>query len=184
MTEQATELPTRPEPIYYGKPEQHGAFVYGMEKIADMLDEVRHTYAHHYAETEITYKDHDIDGDWERLIKTEKAAQFVIFTARDLELNLIGYLCYYVGKSMHVKGVLHANEAGFFIEKKYRRESAGQNLLEYCERELSNLGVSYATMTSKHPVGGSDLSGFMERNNYRKISIEYQKRLPNTPTTH
>ena len=74
----------------------------GLERIADMAEEIRPLHAAHYGETEVLYLDAPFNPDYDRYKQSEAAGQFVVFTVRH-DGQMVGYLQYYVFRDMHAQ---------------------------------------------------------------------------------
>lgn len=152
-------------------------FVLGHEKIRGMQEEICKLHAEHYAETETLYMDEPFDPDYPRYIHAEDAGQFVVFTARRKTGEMIGYLQYYVFRSMHSQKMLQAREDALFLTKDVRGGGLAPTLLEYAEHCLAQLGCTHAGMSSKGPAGGPDLDAWLRRKDYRPVALYYVKKL-------
>ena len=169
---------------YHGPlPERCGDFVFGLERIANVLHEVKLLHAAHWEETEKLYLSHDINPDYEKYILLEENAMFLLFTCRDTTQDgkLVGDLMYYVDNSMHIKGVLQATEDAFFLLEEARSGRVAIKYLQYAEKVLVELGVKLIGMSDKSPCGGKSLEKFMNRLGYRPVSINYGKEVGEKP---
>ncbi len=177
-------------PKYYGFDIAFsGDVVIGHERIEDMCDELRVLHEQHYRETETLYLDVPFDPDYTRYVASEKAGQFVVFTAR-MHGELVGYLQYYVFRDMHSSGMRQAREDAFFFVPAVRGKGHAPKLLKFAEDALKKLGCRYVGMSSKAPTGGPDIGSFLERKGYRPVALYYVKQLEhdnaqgNPATTH
>lgn len=148
----------------------------GVERLSDMLPEIRPLHEAHYNETEVLYLDTPFTPDYDRYIALEKDAQFVVFTVR-LGLEMVGYLQYYVFRDMHTSDVYQAREDALYLAKPYRGQGIAPKLLAYAESFLAHLGCRYVGMSSKAPVGGPDIGKFLESKDYRPVALFYVKDL-------
>ncbi len=161
---------------YYAfSPFTSGEAVFGLERIADIEEELRPLHESHYNETETLYLDTPFDASYDRYKASEEIGQFVLFTIR-VDSTLVGYVQYYVFNDMHTR-VKQAREDALFIAKEYRGKKFAPRLLSYAEDALRQLGCSYIGMSSKAPVGGPDVGPFLEKNGYKPIAIFYSKKL-------
>jgi GNAT superfamily N-acetyltransferase len=148
----------------------------GLEKVADMEEELEALHAEHFAETEVLYLSEPMDVDYEKYKSLEKEGMFLVFTAR-VASNMVGYLMYYLYRNIHVKTVLQAKEDAFFVTKAYRGSGVAPKMLAYAESRLRELHCDYIGMSSKAPVGGPDLDSFLKRRGYKPVAIFYSKKL-------
>lgn len=151
-------------------------YTIGIERVADVQDEIRPLHAQHYAETEALYLDTPFKPDYDRLIALEKEAQFVQFTVR-YGLELVGYLQYYVFRDLHTSDMYTAREDAFFLTKQHRGHGMAPKILSYAESCLYQLGCRYVGMSSKAPIGGPDIGPFLEKRGYRPVALFYMKDL-------
>ena len=161
---------------YYAfTPYQAGEATYGLERLADIEDEVRVLHEEHYNETETTYLDTEFSPSYDRYKASEEAGQFVLFTAR-VGSTLAGYLQYYVFDDMHTKQK-QGREDAFFVSAPFRGQKLAPNLLAYAESGLAQLGCTMVGMTSKHPIGAPDLTKFLESRDYKPVAMFFTKKL-------
>lgn len=162
---------------YYGfTPKQVGTAVFGLEKIADMKDELEVLHREHWQETETNYLDVDCDPDYDRWVESEANTQFVVFTAR-IAGKMIGYVQYYVFRDMHSQGMYTAREDAFFLTKSQRGRGYAPEMLKFAEHCLKQLGCRYVGMSSKGPSGGPEIGPFLERQGYKPVATYYVKNL-------
>jgi GNAT superfamily N-acetyltransferase len=154
-----------------------GDFVLGLEKIEHMEEAIRVLHEEHYQETETLYTSAPFDPDYPRYIAGEKNGTFVAFTCRNGQGEMVGYLQYYVYRSMHSKTVLQAREDALFLTKKVRGVGIAPKLLKYAEHCLAQLGCTHVGMSSKAPCGGPDLDSFLRRMDYSPVATYYVKKL-------
>jgi GNAT superfamily N-acetyltransferase len=157
-------------------PVQKGEYSVGIQRLRDYRDEIAALHARHFAETEEGYLNAKFDADYDRYIASEERGDFVIFTLRE-NSTLIGYLQYYVFRSMHSSQQTHAKEDAFYIVPEARGRKLAPFLLETAEYFLQKLGCRYVGMTSKHPVGGSDLRNFLDSKGYKQVATYHVKEL-------
>jgi GNAT superfamily N-acetyltransferase len=166
-------------PAYYAfgiETRDNGKVVIGLEKILNMVDDIRPLHEQHYNETEVLYTDAPFDPDYDRYRKSEEAGSFVVFTVRR-DGEMIGYLQYYVYRSMHSKNVLQAKEDALFLSKSARGRGLAPAFLKYAEHCLAQLGCTYAGMSSKSPAGGPNIDAFLQRQGYRPVATYHVKQL-------
>lgn len=168
---------TTPRPRYYTIPPRvAGSVVFGIEKFADMLDEVRPLHEMHYNETETEYLDDEYNPNYASYMEMEKDGRFVQFTCR-IGLQLVGYLQYYVFRDLHTQRVYQAREDAFFLHPLVRGKKIAPQFLAYAEDALRALGCRYVGMTSKAPVGAPDIGPFLQKQGYRPVAVYYAKKL-------
>lgn len=173
-------------PIYYGfaprtiEMKDGRQVVVGHERIAHMVEDIYELHKEHFSETETLYLDDPILPDYTRLAELEARKQFVVFTVRSLSDNrkkMVGYLMYYVFRSIHMANIYEAREDAFFLTKDFRGGGVAKELMNFAEASLKDLGCKYVGMSSKGPVGGPDIGGFLKARGYRHVAEYYAKRL-------
>ena len=161
---------------YYAfEPAKSGNTVFGLERLADIEDEIRSLHKEHYDETEIGYMGVECSPSYDRYRASEEVGQFVVFTVRVGE-ELAGQLCYWVFEDMHANMKV-AREDAFFIRKQFRGQKLAPQLLNYAETALLQLGCGAVGMTSKAPVGAPDIGPFLIKRGYKPIAMYYLKKL-------
>lgn len=161
---------------YYGfQPAREGEVIYGIERLADIEDEIRPLHEAHYNETETTYLETPFSPSYDRYKASEEAAQFVLFTLR-VGSTLAGYLQYYVFNDMHTQ-MKQAREDALFVSAEFRGKKLAPGMLAYAESALQQLGCTMIGMTSKAPIGAPDLGPFLEKRGYRPVAVFYTKKL-------
>lgn len=166
-----------PKPRYYGHlPRQAKGAVFGIEKLGDMLSQIIPLYEKHYVETETKYLKVPMNPRYDTWIELEALAQFVLFTVR-VDGELVGYLQYYVYLDTHSRSNRVAREDAYFLREDHRGSGLAAELLAYAEDILVKLGCEYVGMSSKGPIGGPDLDGFLKRRGYRHVANFYMKPL-------
>lgn len=153
-----------------------GQLTIGIERFADMVEDIAPLHHMHFEETEKTYLDAEFEPQYDQYKALEKDGRFVCFTAR-IGLQLVGYLQYYVFRDMHSQRVYQAREDALFVHPLVRGKKLAPQLVAYAEDALRALGCRYVGMTSKAPVGAPDIGPALEQNGYRPVAVYYVKDL-------
>ncbi len=156
-------------------PAKNGEVTFGLERVADIEDEIRELHVEHYEETEEGYLGTPFNPSYDRYKASEEAGQFILFTVR-IGSDLAGYLQYWTFEGMYTNAK-QAKEDAFFIRKQFRGKKLATPLLSYAEDALRQLGCSTIGMTSKQPVGGADIGEFLMKRGYSKVAVYYVKKL-------
>lgn len=166
---------SKTSPVYYAfAPTKAGTAIIGLEKLSECAKDIHPLYVRHYAEME---PDGAIfEPDYERTQKLEELGQFVLFTVR-IKTKMVGYIQYFVFRGIHNQNVYQAKEDAFFLDKESRGQHLAPALLKYTEVALIRLGCKTVTMSSKAPVGGKDMDGFLRSQGYHPVAISYMKDL-------
>lgn len=182
VNDQGSHVAIRSGPIYYGfEPKvvdtgDKGEVVIGLERLAYMVEDIHPLHKEHFAETETLYLDDKMLPDYTRYAELEERKQFVVFTVRS-QNRMIGYLQYYVFRSLHVANKYEAREDAFFLTPGFRGAGLARPLLNFAEDALKQLGCKYVGMSSKAPAGGPDIGGFLHTEGYKPVALFYLKKL-------
>ena len=163
-------------PKYVGfEPEDHGEFFIGIEKIANIVEEIKVLHKAHWEETE-GYKQGEADPNYLAYIALEEKGQFALFTVRSKKTtDLVGYLKYFVFESIHQTGRMEAREDAIYIAKEARKGGLATHLLKYAIEVFKKMGVHQVGMSSKAPCGGPDLGKLLRRQGFAPVAIFYYK---------
>ncbi len=156
-------------------PAKNGQVTFGLERLADIEDELRVLHEEHFNETERGYLGSEFNPSYDRYKASEEAGQFILFTTRVAE-RLAGYLQYYVFEDMHTNMKV-AREDAMFVSKDFRGKKLAPAMLSYAEDALRQLGCGMVGMTSKAPVGAPDIGPFLEKRGYKPIAVYFVKKL-------
>lgn len=171
-------------PQYYGFQQKVvGKYILGVERLSEVVEEIKANFEAHWDETEVNYLTRPMDPDYAMVMDYENRGKYVLFTIRNKELELIGHLMYYLGHSTHHKGMLQAKEDAFFIQKDHRGGALASALLSYAEKCLVRLGVKLIGMTDKSPCGGKSLKSLMEHSGYITTAVVYVKEVGGDDST-
>jgi len=91
--------------------------------------------------------DTEYDPDWERYTELNELGILRLFTARDSVGELIGYLTFIVGPTLHSRNCVQALHDSFYILRNHRRNGTAMGLIKYAENEFKNDGISMMIMT-------------------------------------
>lgn len=169
--------PTSSSGYFVAPPETYHGYTIGLQKVRDVVVELKAIHAAHWRETEASYVAGAMNVDYESFLDAERAARFVLFTVRDDGGQVVGNLAYSLGFSQHQKGKMLAEEKAFFIAEPHRRGGLALKLLGYAEGVLRSLGVNCITMTDKSPAGGTSVEPLVRRRGYVPASLTYVKEL-------
>jgi len=160
---------------YTGKPLEYQHFVIGLERLDNILPEIRAMYLVHWAETEVLYLTRQPSIDHERLRDLDVMGKCCQFTVRDMRGNLSGNLCYTLNTSTHFKGMKMATEVAFYLLPDARKGRLALKVVQYAEDMLKSRGVKLIGMSDKSPCGGKSLAKLMDKMDYKPVSLNYIK---------
>ena len=166
------------QPIYRGpEPDTYRGFTFGVERLADIVEDIKWLHRQHWNETERLYQTGDCDPDYDRMIALEKMYSFLMFVVRDEDNTIVGNLVYNLTYSLHKRGQLNAYENAFYLAKSARTGHLAMKVMDYAERILTELGVHCLTIGDKSPAGGVSIAKLATRRGYQPISVGYMKNL-------
>jgi GNAT superfamily N-acetyltransferase len=149
----------------------HAPVVYGLERIEDVLEEIRPLLATHWEEI-AHYRDLPLDPDWDKYRATEERGALRIFTAR-IEGRMVGYLIYIVTPGLHYRSTLQATQDIYFVVPEHRG-GLGRRLLRFADACLKEEGVQ---VIYQHVKAAHNFGPMLERQGYVLIDLIYGKRL-------
>lgn len=147
-----------------------------LESIKAMTEEIRVLHDRHYRETETHYLKHPFNPDYAQFGLLEDAGAFVCYTARTDAGQMVGYLMYFVSRSLH-GSYTTALEDAYYVAPEHRGTGLARQLLRFAEEALAQRGVDYAFMSSKKPVGGPNIGPLLEIEGYAEMAQVFCKRL-------
>lgn len=154
--------PERFEPI-----EAHGV-VFRIERIRDVLAEIRPLHAQHWAETEKYRSVVGLEASYDQYITSERSGAFVLFTCRERGV-LVGYLMLDLFRSRHTSK-WQAVEDAFFMTPAVRKGFRAVAFLRYALGCLTDLQFRQAVFTSK-PT--KDIGVLLRRVGFVKVADAY-----------
>jgi len=85
--------------------------------------------------------------DWDKYAALNEMDLIRLFTVRDEQDALVGYVTFFVSTTLHSKETVQAMHDSLFILKAHRKGHTVEDLLMYCENEFKGEGVSMMIMT-------------------------------------
>lgn len=144
---------------------------YQVEKLIDIIDELKPLLENHWEEV-AWYKDKvKLNPDYDKYLEMDSTSVLHIVTARDEDV-LVGYDINFLLPHGHYSDHLYAINDIIFLKPEYRHFGVAQEMVEYAEQELKNLGVSVITFHMKvaHPF-----HSLMEATGYQTQEYTYSK---------
>lgn len=151
----------------------HNGYVFHVERLADVLDELHPMHQAHYAETELHRAGLTMDPDYDGLLLDEQFGRLLQFTCRK-DGELVGQVRMYVGRSRHTK-TLMADEDTLYLKPEHRGGFTAVQFLRYVEAVLIHLGVREINANSKL-VNKADV--LMRRLGYQPVATQFTKIIP------
>ena len=156
---------------------KYGTHLFGIESFANCWDELKPLYDQHWKETDQYSGKDEPDVDMEYMEALESTGRMLLFTCRDKDMKLVGYLVYSLSNNLHLKGEKIAEEAGFFFLKEKRGTGAAPSFLFSVEMFLKDLGVTQIHAVNKALAGGTDIDRLLRRRGYEPVAVYYCKTL-------
>lgn len=129
------------------EPEEYGAYTFSLERLADILEEMKPLHQSHWNEKEEEEGRPGFNPDYDTFLRHERAGRALVFTLRK-EGRLIGNFSVYVSRSMHTQA-LRSTEDTLYILPEERKGRLAARLMGYAERVLKGLGVTELNITVK-----------------------------------
>lgn len=163
-----------PKVVYCGK------YILGVERLADMREEMEKLYRDHFYETETRYLDEELDPDYEYALLAESRGRALFFTVRNTEDDhrLVGNATFFIGPCIHMKSKVQASEDTFYLAPAHRDQGLATMILRFIKESLTTYGADYLWMTDKSPSGGKSLSTLFETNGLTPVYVGYLAKLP------
>jgi hypothetical protein len=145
----ATELPTLITacPIDSISPELCRGFVFAIEKMEDIADEIKPLHRAHWEETEEHRHELPFNPDYATFRRHERAGRYVLFTMRK-DHELVGNCAMYLTRSAHTQTMM-AKEDTLYLLPEARVGRNAFRFVNYVERALFRLGAKEINITVK-----------------------------------
>lgn len=114
------------------------------ETYLDAIKELRPLFEEHWEEVAINKEKIKLNPDYSKYEQMQASGILALFTARD-EGRLIGYSVFFMIPHMHYRDHMFAMNDIIFLLPEYRGTMAGADLVQFAEKELKGVGVSYIT---------------------------------------
>jgi N-acetylglutamate synthase-like GNAT family acetyltransferase len=145
----ARELPTlvRESTLSRISPERREDCVFSLERMEDVIDEMKPLHLAHWNETEEHRHGLPFNPDYETFIRYEQAGRYVLFTLR-IEGRLMGNCAMYLDNSAHTQTLIATEDTLYFLPEA-RRGTMAKRFIRYCENALKQIGVMEICVTVK-----------------------------------
>lgn len=128
-------------------PAECGDYSIQVERIEDVLSELKPLHVAHWQETERYRHGIPLNPDYNYMINAERNGRFLLFTVR-IDGVLVGNMMLYISRSTHTQNWV-AEEDTMFILEEHRKGRLGVRLIQYGEEILRNLGITEVRVTVK-----------------------------------
>lgn len=129
------------------RPEIYGEFTFAVERIEEIVEEIKPLHQAHWDETEAHRHGLPFNPDYETFIRYERAGRYVLFTLRS-EGKLLGNCAMYLDKSTHTQTLI-STEDTLYLLPKARKGRAASYFVAYVENSLRQIGVKEISITVK-----------------------------------
>ena len=146
------------------QPEEHEGFVFSVERMADIKEEMKPLHLAHWEETEAHRHGLPFSPDYETFIQYEGSGRYILFTARK-DGKLVGNCAMYIDRSTHTKTLIATEDTLYFLPEA-RRGAVAKRFIAYCEAALKSLCIREITVTVK-TVNRAGL--FFQRLGYKHV---------------
>jgi len=136
--------------------DKHWDYVFAVERIEHVLQELKPLHEQHWMETESYRHSIPLNADYEYMINAERSGRFMLFTMRSPDNLLVGNCMMYLTRSTHTRKWI-AEEDTIFIRPDHRKGRLGIKFIKYVETVMRSLGVTEIRVTVKTVNRAGDL---------------------------
>jgi hypothetical protein len=139
----------------YDASEEVGPIVFQVERMVDVVPEIKLLHAAHWKETEGYRADIGFDPDYVQYVSLDRAGQFLLVTARAGN-KMVGYFMVVLHHSRHSSKYVAAEDA-FYLVPACRRGFALLKMLRFTERCVQLVGAKQMILSEKltNPLGAA-----------------------------
>lgn len=152
------------------EPRVHGEFVFAVEKMEDIIEEMKPMHQAHWEETESHRHNLELKPDYDYFIASERAGRYILFTMRT-EGKLVGNCAMYINESKH-SDTLMSNEDTLYLYPEARKGRIAFKFVKYVEDSLQLLGVNEINISVKLV---NKAARFFKMQGYREVEIGLTK---------
>jgi len=113
------------------------SYVFAVEKVTDILDELKPMLAEHHDEIQIFKL--PFNPDYERYLYLDSVESLITMSIR-LENRLVGYAVFFLNSQIYQKDVISATQSLNFVDKGHR--GIGYQFMKFCDDILEKRGVN------------------------------------------
>jgi hypothetical protein len=135
--------------------DSHWEYVFAVERIEDVLGELKPLHEAHWQETEEYRHSIPLSADYEYMINAEQMGRFMLFTVRK-DGELVGNCMMYLTRSTHTQKWV-AEEDTIFVRSDHRKGRVGIKHIKYVETVLRECGITEIRVTVKMVNKAGDL---------------------------
>jgi hypothetical protein len=147
---------------------------YQVEKLKDVIEELKPFAPLHWGELGLTKDDVPLDMDWDRYLDLESDDRLHLVVVR-MDGHVIGYQFTFVGGHFHYKSTLHGIVDLYYLLPQFRKGKVGIDMFKYAESELKKVGVVKVITGCKACIPGLDHSKLFEHLGYTLSDYQFIK---------
>ena len=121
---------------------------YARERFDDVSDDIPPLLDKHWREIAVNQDKIKLKPIWHKYKQMDADGTIAIFTARD-DGKLVGYFVLFVMQHLHYSDHIFAVNDIVYIDPDYRRGMTAARFFKFCEKELTESGVSVMIVNSK-----------------------------------
>lgn len=129
------------------QPDSYGNFMFSLEHIEGIVDEIKPLHQAHWNETEEHRHSLPFNPSYQTFIRYERAGRYVLFTLRS-EGRLLGNCTMYLDKSAHTQTLI-ATEDTLYLLPEARKGGVAKRFVAYVENAMRLLGVGEINISVK-----------------------------------
>lgn len=145
---------------------------YQQEFLATCRDDCQELIRLHWEEIALNQEKIKLNPDWDSYETLEMNDSLKIFTARDGS-KLVGYFVVLVGRSLHYKDHIFAENDILYLHQDYRKGYTGIKLIKFAEKCLKEDGVSILKVNTKVHQPFDSLMSFLKFNLIERVYTKY-----------
>lgn len=145
---------------------------YQQEFLATCRDDCQELIRLHWEEIALNQEKIKLNPDWDSYETFEMNNSLKIFTARDGS-ELVGYFVVLVGRSLHYKDHIFAENDILYLHQDYRKGYTGIKLIKFAENCLKEDGVSILKVNTKVHQPFDSLMSFLKFNLIERVYTKY-----------
>lgn len=145
---------------------------YQQEFLETCRDDCQELIRLHWEEIALNQEKIKLNPDWDSYETLEMNNSLKVFTARDGS-ELVGYFVVLVGRSLHYKDHIFAENDILYLHQDYRKGYTGIKLIKFAEGCLKEDGVSILKVNTKVHQPFDSLMSFLKFNLIERVYTKY-----------
>lgn len=129
------------------QPEEYEGVTFSLERIENIVDEIRPLHRAHWDETEEHRHELLFNPDYKTFTRYERAGRYVLLTLRS-EGKLLGNCAMYMDKSAHTQTIIATEDTLYLLPQARKGRVAGR-FVAYVENTMRQFGAKEINITVK-----------------------------------